>query len=47
MFNNSIMMPIPFQDDNNMKGLKQGSYNLSQQDRAAMDSILDPMMRQG
>ena len=40
-------MPIPFWDDNNIKGLKQGSYNLSQQDRVAINSILDPMMRQG
>ena len=32
MFDNSITMPIPFKDKLDVKGLKQGLYNLTRHD---------------
>ena len=46
-FNDGIEMPIPFKDETDFAGLKQNPFNLSQRDRKAMDSILDPLVEQG
>ena len=46
-FNDGIEMPIPFKDETDFSGLKQNPFNLSQRDRKAMDSILDPLVEQG
>ena len=46
-FNDGIEMPIPFKDESDVAGLKQNPFNLSQRDRRAMDSILNPLVEQG
>ena len=46
-FNDGIEMPIPFRDESDIAGLKQNPFNLSQRDRRAVDSILDPLVEQG
>lgn len=47
MFNDNVEMPIPFQDNTDVKGLKQASFPLSIRDHNAMDKILDPLSDQG
>jgi hypothetical protein len=47
MFNDGIQMPIQFTDESDLKGLKQAPYQLSRRDKDAMDSVLDPLARQG
>ena len=46
-FNDHIKMRIPFKDKSDFSGLKQNPFNLSQRDRKAIDSILDPLVEQG
>lgn len=45
-FNDGIEMPIRFKDESDVAGLKQNPFNLSQRDRRAMDSILDPLVEE-
>ena len=46
-FNDSIEILIPFKDESDVSSLKQNPFNLSQRDRKAIDSILDPLVEQG
>jgi hypothetical protein len=47
LFNDGINMPIPFRDETDLKGLKQSPYRLTERDKRAMDSILDPLSKIG
>ena len=47
MFNDGVTMPIPFRDPKDIGGLKQAPYGLSRKDKDAMDSILDPLLKDG
>ncbi|EDN04528.1 predicted protein [Histoplasma mississippiense (nom. inval.)] len=40
-------MPIPFVDENDLKGLKQNPFNISLRDKEAMDPILDELQQAG
>lgn len=47
MFNDNIKMLIPFQNNTDVKGLKQASFLLSIRDYNAINKILDPLSDQG
>ncbi|CZT02527.1 uncharacterized protein RCO7_06258 [Rhynchosporium graminicola] len=46
-FNDGITMPVPFKDGISLDDLRQAPYPQSKKDREAMDSILDPMVKDG
>lgn len=46
-FNDGIEMGVPFKQDADLDNLKQRPYNLSRRDRAAFDSIIDPLREVG
>ncbi|RMZ85683.1 hypothetical protein DV736_g6568, partial [Chaetothyriales sp. CBS 134916] len=47
MFNDGIVMPIPFKRDVDLRKLKRPPYNLSLRDQKAIDEVVDPLRRQG
>lgn len=46
-FNDGINMPIVFKADADLSDLRQAAFNLSKRERDDMDTILDPMKKEG
>jgi hypothetical protein len=46
-FNNKVVMRILFKENADLSGLRQALYNQLKKNRDAIDSILDPLCKEG